>query len=213
MAPRSQKGAPNMKSHAQAGYSLAEMLTVVAIVGILGLVTVPAFMNFRNSAKMRTTVSAFTTDLRSARQRAITQAHQVAVTYDLTATGAAPVNYKRRYNIYEGNLPFNSTAWTPVAPRAGLSTGATHELDDIVYFPANAVGTPQTFDDTLVCTGSGCTSGSDARPEVIFFPDGRVRIPSGATVGTISVKTDVNIPKKQYTIDLTPSGNIKATAQ
>ena len=202
-----------MKSRSQAGYTLAEMITVVAIVGILGLVTVPAFMNFRNSAKMRTTVSSFTTDLRSARQRAITKARQVAVTYNLTPTGASPANYQHTYYIYEGNLPFNSTTWTPVTFNAGVGGGSIHNLDDIVYFPANSVGTPQTFDDALTCTPGGCTSGSDARPEVIFFPDGRVSIPINTTSGTITLKTDVKIPKKQYTVELSPSGNIKATAQ
>src|SRR6478672_11286139 len=111
-----------MKSSSQDGYSLSEMIVVVAIVGLLTLVTVPAFMNFRNAAKMRASVSSFITDLRSARQRAITSAHQVIVTYDVTASGATPPNYQRKYYFYEGNLPFNSTTWTAVPLTVGGTT-------------------------------------------------------------------------------------------
>jgi Tfp pilus assembly protein FimT len=190
------------------------MITVVAIIGVLALVTVPAFMNFRNSAKMRSSVSSFTTDLRSARQRAITKAHQVIVTYEVTGAGAQPKDYKRRYYFYEGNLPFGSTTWTPVAITAAGASAKMHTLDDIIYFPANAASTPQTFDDTLTCAPGSCTTGPDANPEVVFFPDGHVTVPSGALLGQITIKTDLNrIAHSQYRIDISPSGNIKAVAQ
>ena len=190
------------------------MITVVAIIGVLALVTVPAFMNFRNSAKMRSSVSSFTTDLRSARQRAITRSRQVIVTYQVTGAGALPVDYKRQYYFYEGNLPFNSTTWTPVAFIAAGAASQMHTLDDIIYFPANSASTPQTFNDTLACTPGSCATGTDSNPEVIFFPDGHVTVPSGALLGQITIKTDLNrVAHAQYRIDISPSGNIKAVAQ
>ena len=81
-----------MKHRRQAGYSLPEMLTVVAIIGVLALVTVPAFINFYQAGKMRASMRNFTTDLRSIRQRAITRGHQTILTYDVTASGAGEVN-------------------------------------------------------------------------------------------------------------------------
>ena len=202
-----------MKHHRQAGYSLAEMLTVVAIIGVLALVTVPAFINFYQAGKMRASMRNFTTDLRSVRQRAITRGRQTILTYDVTASGAAEANYKRSYTFYEGNLPFNSTSWTPVALTAAGTKAATHTLNDVIYFPNNAAGTPQTFDDTLTCTGSTCSNGTDNRPEIMFFPDGRVRVPSGNTVGKVTIKTNKKVAIRQYEIDLSPSGNVKAIAQ
>ena len=203
-----------MRRPQQAGYSLTEMITVVAIIGVLALVTVPAFMNFRNSAKMRASVSSFTTDLRSARQRAITRSRQVIVTYEVTASGAAPKNYKRKYYFYEGDLPFNSTTWRPVAFVAAGAAAQMHTLDDIIYFPTDSANTPQKFDDTLACTPGSCTTGTDSNPEVIFFPDGHVTVPSGSTLGQITIKTDLTrVTHPQYRIDISPSGNIKAVAQ
>jgi prepilin-type N-terminal cleavage/methylation domain-containing protein len=197
----------------QAGYSLAEMLTVVAIVGTLALVTVPAFVNFYQSNKMKASMRSFTTDLRSARQRAITRGRQVIVVVELTASGAAQANYKRKYYSFDGNLNFNSTAWTPVAISSTTSTANIRTLDDVVYFPThNATSSPQTFEDTLDCTLSTCSAGTDGKVEIMFFPDGRVRIPSGATVGKVSIKTDMKIPKNSYTVEISPSGAIKAVA-
>ena len=203
-----------MKDHRQAGYSLPEMLTVIAIIGVLALVTVPAFINFYQAGKMRASMRNFTTDLRSIRQRSITRGRQTMLTYDVTASAASPVNYKRTYYFFEGNLPYNSTAWTPVAMTASGTTAAMHTLNDIIYFPAHSAGvTPQTFADTFNCSTTTCTSGTDNRPEVIFYPDGRVRVPSGSTVGEITIKTDSRLTITKYTIDISPSGNVKAIAQ
>lgn len=202
-----------MKSR-EHGYSIAEMLTVVTIIGLLALASVPAFITFRSAGKMRNSVRTFTTDLRGARQRAITTAHQVLVTYGETATGATPANYQRTYYFFEGDLPSSSTTWTPIANTlSGLGTSATaHTLDDIVYFPTT-VGAPQRFDDTLACTVGSCSSGTDNRPELIFFPDGHARVPSNSTSGQIAIQTDAKIPGKKYIIEVYPSGSIKATAQ
>lgn len=201
-----------MKTRA-AGYSIAEMLVVIAIVGLMTLAAVPAFMTFRNANKMRTSVTTFTTDLRGARQRAITSSHQVLMTYALTATGAVPANYQRTYYFFDGNLPANSTTWTPVnrtVSGTGGTTAALHQLDDVIYFPANSGTTPQTFTDTLTCSLGSCSSGTDNRPDVIFFPDGHVLLPNGATSATITLMTDSKIPKNQYTITISPSGRVQA---
>src|SRR5437868_15143302 len=81
-----------MKS-AQAGYTLAEVLTVVAIVGILSLVTVPAFMNFRTSNKVKSSVRTFTTELRRTRQLAITNGRESKLSFATGTSGGA-----RSYN-------------------------------------------------------------------------------------------------------------------
>ena len=201
-----------MKHRPHAGYSLPEMLTVVAIIGVLALVTVPAFINFYQAGKMRASMRNFTSDLRSMRQRAITKGRQTMITYDVTASGAAEANFKRSYYFFEGNLPFNSTTWTPIGLTPAATTALQHNLNDVIYFPNDAGGTPQTFADTLTCTTSSCSNGTDNRPEIIFFPDGRVRVPTGQTVGKVTIKTNKKLTIRQYTIDISPSGSVKATA-
>jgi prepilin-type N-terminal cleavage/methylation domain-containing protein len=198
----------NQSIRSQAGYSLPEMLTVVAIIGVFALVMIPNFISFYQSNKMKSSMRNFTSDLRSVRQLSITQGRQAMLTY---GTGTAA----RTYNWWLGDKPFNSTTWTPQTGPGRVR--ATKEMDSIAYFPANGASTPQTFTDEWDCSsGTNCVQSSpgtatpDGVIEVMFFPDGRVKLPSGATSATITIKTDQNVPKPQYAITVSPSGRVLA---
>jgi len=190
----------NMRS--QTGYSLTEMLVVIAIIGMLALVMVPNFVGFYQSNKMKTSMRNFTSDLRSVRQLAIVQGKQAAMSFNIG-------NGQRAYDWYLGDKPYNSVNWTRVTgPGTNKPTGY---LDTIVYFPANSASTPQTFTDVLDCSANPCVSGADGKIDVIFFPDGHVQMPTGFTIGTITLKTDLNkIPKPQYAVTVSPSGRVLA---
>jgi prepilin-type N-terminal cleavage/methylation domain-containing protein len=190
------------QKRSEAGYSLAEMLTVVAIIGTLALVSVPAFLNYFYSNKMKSSMRNFTNDLRATRQLSISLGRQAMLTYG-TGTQA------RSYAIYVGDKPFNSATWTARRAIPGGIRGA-RVLEQIVYFPDNAAGTPQTFVDALDCSAAGsCVSGTDGKFDVIFFPDGHAQLPSGSTSATITLKTDRKIPKSQYAIAISPSGRVQ----
>ena len=191
----------------QAGYSLAEMLVVVAIIGMLALVMVPNFMTFYQSNKMKSSMRNFTTDLRSARQLSISQGKQVLITY---ATGTTA----RSYDIWVGDKPFNSQNWAPQTGTNANPPRASKTLDNIVYFPAGAT---QTFTDFLNCSsGTNCTGSvanpaTDGKIDVLFSPDGTAQLPTGLANGTITIKTDLNkLPKTSYTITISPSGRVLA---
>ena len=190
------------RKRSEAGYSLAEMLTVVAIIGTLALVSVPAFLTYYYSNKMKSSMRNFTNDLRATRQLSISLGRQAALTY---GTGAQA----RSYSIYVGDRPFGSTAWTLRQSVPGGVRGA-RVLEQIVYFPDNAGGTPQTFTDVLDCTAGGaCSAGTDSKFDVVFFPDGHAGLPTGATSATITLKTDKKIPRSQYAIAISPSGRVQ----
>ena len=40
--------------------------------------------------------------------------------------------------------------------------------------------------------------------------DGRVQMPTSLTMGTITLQTDMKIPKATYTVTITPSGRVQA---
>lgn len=171
------------------------MLTVVAIIGILALVSVPNFITYYQSNKMKASMRNFTTDLRTVRQLAITQGVQTRITFTPSDTNAPAA---RMYNFWQGDSAFGLTPkWTQLTQndptKKALIKGYTRRLEDTVYFPK----TGQTFDST-----GGVYS-------VIFYPDGRVAMP-GRTTASIVVKTDLRVPKPQYTIDLSPSGRVFA---
>ncbi len=179
----------------QTGFSLVEMLTVVAIVGILALVTVPNFISFYQSNKMKVAMRNFTSDVRNMRQMSISQGVQTRITFTPAATNTPS---SRAYDFWLGNSNFNTTTWTQITQsdptKNALSKGYTRHLEDIAYFPNSG----QTFDAV-----SGVYS-------VVFYPDGHVGMPTGATTASVALKTDMKIPKALYTIDVSPSGRVFA---
>jgi prepilin-type N-terminal cleavage/methylation domain-containing protein len=123
------------------GFSIVELLVVLAIIGMMVLVGMPNFMTYRNINKTKTSLRNFTSDVRNARQRAITRNVPMKVSF---TTGG------REYRIYE--LPQGGD-WTQFGP--------TRQLDDSVYFHTTSTFTDLTTngdDDTdpdVVFTPSG----------------------------------------------------------
>src|SRR5258708_35100838 len=89
-------GPRRVQPRGQAGYSLPEMITVVAIIGVLALVTIPSFINYYQSSKVKASMRNLTTDLRKMRALAITRGVQTRLSY---ATGGAG----RQHKIYFGS--------------------------------------------------------------------------------------------------------------
>lgn len=67
------------------GYSLPEMLVVIAIIGVISLVSVPQFIAFQRGNQLRASMRQVTNDIRLLRQQAITERTQSKL---LFATGA-----------------------------------------------------------------------------------------------------------------------------
>lgn len=103
----------------QRGFSLVEMLTVVAILGVLSLVSVPAFMNYQRSLAVKNSMRQFTSDLRAARQRAVANTSQVRVTVPATT----PVEERHSYTVHESRD--RGATFTQITAR---------ELDKITWF-------------------------------------------------------------------------------
>jgi Tfp pilus assembly protein FimT len=173
----------------ESGYSLAEALVALAIIGMISLVAIPNFMQFMRSGKIKTSVRQFSSDLRGARQIAVAKNLQTKISFDLGA--ASGPNQKMTYRIYErrGTAP-----WTLITVDArGLPLNATRELEESVYF--NTTSFVDSDDPT-------------ADKDVIFQPNGTLQNPAGNN--DVVLKTFYNIPKSQFTIEISPSGAIRA---
>src|SRR5258708_1119574 len=157
-------------NRSESGYSLTELLVVVAIVGVLSLISVPAFINFKNQNTFRADLRNFTNDLRSARQYAITQTVDTRVELDVAGN---PLT-SNTYRFYSGNALQDT--WTPltIAGGRGISPGTSGNikgLDGPVWIQS-VTNIPDI--------------GSDNRKDIVFHPNGSMDVVAPA--GTIDLR-------------------------
>jgi len=178
------KADPNMKTrNSQSGYSLAEMLTVVAIIGIMSLIVVPNFVQYYRSIRLKTAMRRLANDLRNARQRAVARNSMVMISYK---PSTAPGTYAMWESLDTG------TTWGQI--------GNTVTLDKPISLVDASVAANQLTD---AYQGDGLT-------DAVFKSDGTALLPANVTTGQILVKTSDKITIPQYTVSITSTGKIGA---
>ncbi len=87
------------------GFTLLELLVVIALVLIISAVSVPVYSQWVNNLEYRTTARSVFHALREARSMAVATCLEHRVEFD-------PLN--RRYRVIRGNRGFNSNDWNTV---------------------------------------------------------------------------------------------------
>ena len=176
------------------GYSLIEMLVVIAIVGVLSLISVPAFMNFRRSADFKSGMRNFTTDLRNARAAAIANSFDVRCDIQI---GSITL---KQYKFFSSRD--NGTTWT------ALQLPGTHGAT-----PAIA-GNMKEFAFSVWAdsfTGLPDPDGN-GNPDIVYHPNGSMDLAAGSTAATLVLATDwKKIAFDRYTLALSSSGQFRTT--
>lgn len=78
------------RRHASRGYSLSELLTVIAIIAIASLVTIPQFITYQRNGLIKSSMRNFVNDVRYARQYAVSKHDITRISFD---TGTTSRNY------------------------------------------------------------------------------------------------------------------------
>ncbi len=168
-----------LKGSFQRGFSLTEILVVVAIIGLLSVVGAPNFINFYRAGKLKTSMRMMTSDLRFARQQAVTQS---------TRTKLSFTPGTREYNIFQlqGTL-----TWRLIrGPRL---------LDETVTIAATNFLTVDTDTDPDIMFGPSGTVQNVPPAASVTDQLGTLTLRSSFT----------NLPRSEYVIQFRPSGQLR----
>lgn len=187
-----------MKSNRSAmrGYSLAEILVVVGIIGIMSLVTIPQFVSYQHSAKLRGALRGFTSDLRNCRQLAIARYIQVRVEFPTTKT------YRFYYRSGQ------SGAWSQMPQEYLMAMRISG-----VYGNTKTIADPMVF-----LTGSTTFTDMDGNstPDIVFNLDGSVQLNTANTQssGYMVIESPwKNVASNQMKVTLYSTGKLSTLGQ
>lgn len=185
------------------GYSLVELLVVVAILGVVMLVTLPALTQLMPQYRIRSAASEMSSAMRMIRQRAITTRTPWRISYDTNAN---------RYRFWTLNSPYAdmtvSTNW-----RAIRRDGRTPDPANEDWFMGAAVDlqtAPTTFNDVVCPTGGGI--------DLIFLRDGSVadnapcaggsKLTFATAPGMVLAVDSTYVRYNRYTISVSRGGSV-----
>jgi prepilin-type N-terminal cleavage/methylation domain-containing protein len=180
----------------ECGFSLTEMLVVIAIIGVLSLISVPAFINMKNQNTFRADLRNFTHDLRAARQYAISQTVDVRIELEVPGNSLT----SNRYRFYWSND--RGATWTAltIAGGHGITPGTPGNiktLDGPVWFQS---------------TGSLPDIGADSKPDIIYHPNGSMDLVANAPSAQIVMRTIwTKVAFDTFTIGMSSSGQFTST--
>lgn len=142
------------------GFSLYELLVVVAIVAVVSTIVTPHMISWRNSAKLRGAADNVKGDLEMSKAKAVRERSTVKVTF-------AATNYQVTFTDRDGNARTLRNRQLPAGVRVDLDNTSFGTMDDETQF--NGRGLPVAGSAVLVNTRG-------EQKKVIVSTIGRIRI-------------------------------------
>jgi len=158
------------------GYTLLEIIATLAVIGLLLLITVPAFATYRRHASVRAAAFETMAMFREVRQRAITTGRQTGVKFTRDGDRWTYARYEdgdgdgvRNDDIRSG-IDHRLGPSSPLMPqllvaKIGLLPYEIHDPDDDVIAPTDE---PVAFNRSAICSFSPLGSGT---PGSIYIID------------------------------------------
>jgi type II secretion system protein H len=125
------------------GFSLFELLTVIAVIAVVSAIVTPSIISWRSNAKLRGAAGNLKGDLEMSKARAVRERTPVTVTF--TAT-----NYQVSYTDKDGNAIILRNRQLPAGVRLDLDNSGFGWMGDQTRF--NGRGIPIAGSAVLVNT-------------------------------------------------------------
>jgi type IV pilus assembly protein PilA len=133
----------------QQGFTLIELMIVVAIIGILAAIALPAYQNYTNKSKFTEVVVA-TSGVKTAFEVAYAELGSIASAASNTSVSAA-VGAANTQGGYVGGVSINTTSGLITASSANIGTNATYTLE-----PSDSTGNIQWTKGGTCTTNGWC---------------------------------------------------------
>jgi type II secretion system protein H len=142
------------------GFSLFELLVVLAVVAVVSAIVTPSILSWRSNAKLRGAAGNLKGDLQLSKAKAVRERSPVTITFLAT-------HYQVTFTDKDGNVRTLRNRKLPGGVRVDLdSTNFTSMGDKTVF---NGRGLPQAGSAVLV-------NNSGQQKTIIVSPLGRIRI-------------------------------------
>jgi len=183
------------------GFSLSEVLTVVAMIGVITLVTVPAMVQLLPQYRIRSAASDAGASLRMIRQKAITTRTPWKVSFDPA---------RERYSFYKLQTP--TSARDVVGNWDMMSRDLRKKVSEGQWIRVSAIDLRTNTTNPFL----NVDSDSDSTVDIIFLRDGTVANDGGLTFATLpSVVFAVDnrfVKYNRYYLTLSQNGTLAIRA-
>lgn len=177
------------RRESQFGYSAAELVIVVAIVGLFTMAAIPNFVQMVRQNQLRTGARTFASDIRYVRMLAISSQRPTKISFAANSAN------------YEMHQLSSANVWTATRPK-----GQTNRE---LKLPAGITVLSHTFVDIAAGNATATVpADADAVPDLVYLPNGTAWQLADSDE-KIVLRTQYQTALRNFEIEIRPAGNLK----
>ena len=125
------------------GFSLTELMVVIALIAIVTMIAVPAFNHYSVNANLRTAARDVASDIFNMRERAVSENRQYMIEFSVGSN---------QYTLSEGT--YTGAPWVATLTKTPSAAGSDVRLTSAAF----SFGTPKIFFQTRGLASAGSVS-------------------------------------------------------